>query len=205
MTGTESQAAEQLLLQARAGDNIALGQLLERYRNYLTLLARLQIGRRLQGKLDPADAVQETFLQAHRNFARFRGSSAGELTAWLRQILASRLLMLVRRYCGTQGRDVRLERQLADELDRSSRLLGRALIAQGSSPSQRAARREQAVALADALERLPEHYREVILLHHVEDLMFPEVARRMGRTLDSVKNTWIRALSRLRGLLGDTP
>jgi len=74
-------AAEQLLGLAQAGDNAALGQLLEQYRNYLALLARLQIGRRLQGKVDAADLVQETFLKAHRDFGQFRGASEGSWSA----------------------------------------------------------------------------------------------------------------------------
>ena len=98
---------------------------------------------------------------------------------------------------------MRLERELALELDASSRDIDRKLVAPGSSPSQHAARREQAVILADALERLPVHYREVIILHQLEDLGFAEVAGRMGRSVDSVKNLWIRALTRLRRLLGD--
>src|SRR5271154_1640738 len=103
---------EQLLNLARSGSESARGQLLERYRNYLSLLARLQIGRRLQGKVDAADLVQETFLEAHRQFTRFRGGTETELTAWLRTILAGVVLHLVRRYFGTQQRDVRLEREL---------------------------------------------------------------------------------------------
>jgi RNA polymerase sigma-70 factor (ECF subfamily) len=193
---------EQLLHQARGSDSAALGQLLERYRNYLELLARLQIGRRLQGKVDAADLVQETFLKAHRDFAHFRGNSEAEWVSWLRQILAGNLAHLVRHYWGTQRRDVRLERELAHELDHSSRILDRGLVAPQSSPSQQAARREQAVLLADALRRLPEDYREVIILSHLEGLSFPEVARRMGRSLDSVKNLWARALARLRRTLG---
>src|SRR5207342_2585543 len=72
-----------LIDQARAGDGGAMGALLESYTSYLTLLARVQIGRRLQGKVDPADVVQETFLEAHRQFPMFRGSSEAEMTAWL--------------------------------------------------------------------------------------------------------------------------
>jgi RNA polymerase sigma-70 factor (ECF subfamily) len=196
---------EQLLILARAGNSQALGQLLELYRGYLALLARLQIGRRLQGKVDPADLVQETFLDAHRNFAQFQGTSESELVSWLRHILAAHLAMLVRRYLGTQRRNVRLERDLVVELDESSRVLNQSLVAPQSTPSQQAARREQAVLLADALGRLPDDYREVIILRHLEGLSFPEVARRMDRTLDSVKNLWARALGRLRRLLGDTP
>jgi RNA polymerase sigma-70 factor (ECF subfamily) len=70
---------EQLLRLARAGDDSARGQLLELYRNYLALLARLQIGRRLQGKVDASDLVQEAFLKAHRHFKQFHGNSEGEL------------------------------------------------------------------------------------------------------------------------------
>src|SRR5260221_14072587 len=87
-----------LLIQARGGDEAALGRLLESYSKYLTLLARVQIGRRLQGKLDPADVVQETFLSAHRQIDQFRGSSEGELAAWLRTILAGQISRMFRRY-----------------------------------------------------------------------------------------------------------
>jgi RNA polymerase sigma-70 factor, ECF subfamily len=203
MDDCEGPEVGRLLRQARDGDSGALGGLLELYRNYLTLLSRLQIGRRLQGKLDAADVVQEVFLRAHDRFTQFRGGTEAEFIGWLRQILASRLAELARHYYGAQRRDVRLERELALELDASSRELDRGLVARGSSPSQRAARREQGVLLADALERLPEHYREVIILHQLQDLSFAEVADRMGRSLDSVKNLWIRALTRLRHLLGD--
>jgi RNA polymerase sigma-70 factor, ECF subfamily len=198
-------AVGEILRQARDGDAAALGRLLERYRNYLTLLARLQIGRRLQGKVDPADAVQDTFLKASRDFADFRGTEEPELVAWLRQILNCTLANLVRHYCGTGRRDVRLERDLAEELERSSEMLDRGLFAGDSSPSKQAARHEEAVALANALERLPADYREVLILRHLEGLSFPEVAQRLGRTLDSVKNVWTRALPRLRRTLGEAP
>ena len=92
--------------------------------------------------------------------------------------------------------------QLAGELDQSSQLLDRGLAARGSSPSQGAARREQAVLLAEALGKLPDDYREVIILRHLESLTFPQVAQRMGRSLDSVEKLWLRALARLRQLLG---
>jgi RNA polymerase sigma-70 factor (ECF subfamily) len=196
---------EQLLSLAREGNMPALGQLLEMHRNYLTLLARVQIGRRLQGKVDAADLVQEAFLEAYRHFPQFRGTSEEEFVSWLRQILAGNLAHLVRRYYGTQRRDVRLERALAEELNQSSRVLDQGLFAKQSSPSQRAARREQAVRLADALKGLPDDYREVIILRHLEGLSFPEVARRLERTVDSVEKLWVRALDRLRRSFGGAP
>ncbi len=194
---THLETAE-LLDRARGGDGPALGQLLERYRNYLFLLARVQMGRRIKEKFDVSDVVQETFLEVHRGLGQFRGGSEGQFVAWLRQILVGILANQVRRYLGTKCRDVRLERELQDDLDRSSVHLGAHLIAAQSSPSAQASRREQAVLLADALNDLPEIYREVIILRHLEGLSFPDVARRTGRTEDSVKNIWLRALARLR-------
>lgn len=138
--------------------------------------------------MDAADLVQETFLKAHRHFVQFRGMTEREFISWLRQILAATLANLVRHYYAAQRRDVRLERELAVDLDESSRVLDQGLLAKQSSPSQRAVRREQAVVLADALGQLPEDYREVVILRQLQGLTFPEVARRMSRTVDSVKN-----------------
>ncbi len=202
MTVAAQPNTERLLRLARAGNEDAFGQLLERYRNYLALAARLQISRRLQSKVDAADLVQETFLKAHRCFAQFRGTTPTEWLAWLRQILAMNVANLIRHYYRTQGRDVRLEQELADEMDRSSQAWGVGLVAEQSSPSQRAARREEAVLLADALGKLPADYAEVIVLRNLEGLSFAEVARRMGRSVDSVEKLWVRGLTQLRRLLG---
>jgi RNA polymerase sigma-70 factor (ECF subfamily) len=191
-----------LIERARAGDRLALGQLMMRYRDYLMLLARVQIGRRLQGKADASDLVQETFLAAVGKFEQFQGTSEREWLAWLRQILASRLAKLVRHYCGTLGRDIGLERQLVAEMDDESCRWQPSLVDPEITPSRQAAQHEQAVRLAEALERLPEDYREVLVLRHLEGLTFAEVARRMDRSLDSVDKLWTRALARLRGALG---
>src|SRR5262245_22923616 len=205
MSASESGPAGELLRRGKAGCQEALGRLLIRYGNYLALLARLQVGRRLQGKVDASDLVQETFLKAHRDFACFRGASEAELLAWLRQILAATLAGSIRRYLGTQRRNLRLERQLTDEIDQSSQALGPLLASPHSTPSEQAARREQAVLLADALSKLPDHYREVIILHHLEGHSLAESARRMERSEDSVQKLWTRALIQLRQALGATP
>src|SRR5579864_124098 len=126
---------EQLLHEAQAGDAATLGQLLEMYRRYLSLLARVQVGQRLQGKVDASDIVQDTFLDAHRSFPRFRGTSEAQFVSWLRQILAAKLATVLRHYLGTQGRDIRLEREIENQLDRSSVMLDRGLVAVQSSPS----------------------------------------------------------------------
>ena len=191
-----------LLNQARGGSAAALGQLLESYTKYLMLLARVQVGRRLQGKVDPGDVVQETCLEVHRQIGQFRGNSEAEFLAWLRRILAGQIALVLRRYLGTKGRDMKLERELAVQLDQSSELLDGGLAASGSTPSQHASRREQAVLLADALSRLSDDYREVIVLRQLEAFSFPEVAKRMERSEDSVQKLWVRALASLRRTLG---
>src|SRR5438105_2992562 len=140
MTRDAGPDREELLRSARSGSGEALGQLLDLYRSYLALLARLQLDRRLQSKVDASDLVQEACLEAHRDFPQFRGSTEPEFTRWLRQILATNLANQVRHYLGTQRRDVRLERDLALEIEQSSQALDRGLAVAQSSPSQSAAR-----------------------------------------------------------------
>lgn len=193
---------QQLLQEARDGNEKALGRLLESYSGYLTLLSRVQIGRRIQGKVDPADVVQEVFLEVHRQFPQFRGTSEGELVGWLRRILAGQLALTFRRYLGTKGRDIKLERELDAQLEQSSQVLDRGLVASYSTPSQQVSRREQSVLLAEALDRLPPDYREVIILRHLEGLSFAEVSARMDRSEDSVQKLWVRSLANLKRLLG---
>ena len=193
----------QLIDEARAGNRDTLGQLLESYQNYLRLLARVEIGRRLQGKVDASDIVQETFLEAHRQFPHFRGQAEAQLTKWLSTILAGILANVVRRYVGTQARDLRLERDLAAELDQSTCALGQLLVDRHSSPSQQAMRGEQSLLVAAAMSRLPEDYQTVLVLRHLEGLSFAQVAERMERSVDSVEKLWLRGLTRLKKEFGE--
>ncbi len=197
-------AYESLVAMARGGDAEALGWLLEGCRNYLTLLAQLQLDQRLRSKVDAADMVQETFLRAHRGFAEFRGATEAEFLAWLRRILASQIHDLLRRFLGTKCRDVRLESRLQEELDESSAAFQSlaVLSAKEETPSQRAVRQEWVVIVADALAQLPDDHRRVIFLHHFEKLPLPEVARHLGRSVESVEKLWVRGLVRVRRLLG---
>jgi RNA polymerase sigma-70 factor (ECF subfamily) len=165
------------------------------------LLASIKIGSCFRGKVDASDLVQETFLEAHRNFHLFQGTEELQFACWLRQILAARVANLIRYYF-SQKRDIRLEQRL-DDPENPSPLPCCELARSMCSPSQQAARREQAGILADALEQLPQHYREVMILRHFEELTFPEVARKMNRTQDSVEALWRRAIVRLRQLLAN--
>ncbi len=198
MTSTSSP-----LDRARDGCKDAQGEILERYRNYLLLLAQVGLHRwSLQGKADAGDLVQETFSRAHRYFPRFRGTTEGELKAWLRKILVSRLGKLVKKHCGA-GRP--RPREVADALTRSSERLDAALVDPRDSPATQASRREDAIRIADALARIPAHYREVVILRLVEGLSFPEIAARLGKTEDSVAKYWKRSLLLLAQMLGSAP
>lgn len=119
---------------------------------------------------------------------------------WLRKIMAHTAAKEARHF-ERQKRDVRLERQLEQDLEQSSLQLGRVLASPDTSPSQQVARRERAKIFADALARLKEDYREVVILHHLEGLSTVDVAARMGRSQDSVQKLWARAIVQLRNML----
>jgi RNA polymerase sigma-70 factor (ECF subfamily) len=195
---------EVLLLRARCGDQEALGQFLELYRNYLRLQARTLIGSALRVRLDPSDLVQETFLEAARDFGHFAGSTEGEMVAWLRQVLVRNLADQVRRH-QSRKRDARREESLEALLDRSSQQVQDALVTGISTPSAQVRRREQAVVLADALAALPPDYREVIVLRHLERLKFDDIAARIGRSSGAARMLWTRALERLHRILEGRP
>jgi RNA polymerase sigma-70 factor (ECF subfamily) len=190
------QTPELLLERARSGDTEAFGQLLTQYHNYMRLMARVLGGRALKLRVDSSDLVQEAFLEAHRDFVQFAGSTEAELLAWLRRILA-RNLADTARYQTAGLRDHRRQHSLEALLDQSSLAVQEALAATGTTASAVAARRERAVLLADALESLPEDYRDVVILRNLEGLKFSDVATRMGRSSGAVRMLWARAIERL--------
>jgi RNA polymerase sigma-70 factor, ECF subfamily len=187
---------EYLLERARCGDTEAFGQLLAQYENYLRLMARALTGATLKSRLGSSDLVQDAFLEAHRDFPGFAGRSEGELLAWLRRILARNLADSARHQMAGL-RDHRRQQSLDSLINQSSTSVHEALAATASTASAVASRRERAVLLADALEALPPHYREVVILRNLDGLEFSEVAARMGRSSGAVRMLWARAIERL--------
>jgi RNA polymerase sigma-70 factor (ECF subfamily) len=197
--GTEITPSE-LIRRCRNGEPAAREQLFDRYRHYLWLLAQAQLGRCLRAKCDPSDLVQQSLLEAHRDFGQFTGNHEGELLAWMRQILAHNLYNETRRFATQQrdaAREVSLD-QLRASLDHSSAVLSRCLAADITPPCEAAAQREAAVRLADIMARLPEDYRTVLLLRVFEELSAEEVAQRMNRSGAAVRMLQLRALNALR-------
>jgi RNA polymerase sigma-70 factor (ECF subfamily) len=171
---------------------------LERYRQYLRMLAGLQVGRLLQCKLDASDVVQEALLKAHRKRDDFRGHTEPERLAWLRRILANTLADLHRRHARGK-RDAGLERSLEEALEQSSLCLGKFLADDAPAPTDLG----EQVRLADALARLPESQRTALTLRYLHDppCSLAEIARRLGRTEKAAAGLVCRGLETLRKTL----
>ena len=170
---------------------------LERYRQFLRLLARLYVGPSLQSKLDASDIVQQTLLQAVEKMDRFRGSTDAELAGWLRQIMINNLAMARRRF-KAGARDIGRERSLDQMFLESSARLHVALAADASSPSGHVMHEEQLLRLADELERLSEDQRRAIELHHLMGYSVAETAELMNRQRAAIVGLLFRGLKRLR-------
>jgi RNA polymerase sigma-70 factor (ECF subfamily) len=181
-----------------------LGELLEIYRNYLKLLARAQVDLHLRSRADASDLVQETFLDACRDFQQFRGHTEAELMAWLKKILIYNIAKFVQRQIQAKKRDARRDVSLDGHLaaiTQSSAHWEAALASAQSTPSVQVLRRERAAVVADYLAQMPPAYREVIMLRNLQGLAFAEVARRMHRSPGAVRILWVRALDHLRIML----
>jgi RNA polymerase sigma-70 factor, ECF subfamily len=171
---------------------------LERYRDYLHLLARLQLDPKLRAKIDLSGVVQQTLLEAHK--AGRRGQARP--LAWLRRILANNLGDEIRKLTAAK-RDLGREQSLEAALDASSARLECWLAADQSSPSDQLQREEQALRLAQALADLPEAQREALVLQHWHGWALADIARHMQRSPTAVAGLLKRGLQQLRTVLRD--
>jgi RNA polymerase sigma-70 factor (ECF subfamily) len=174
---------------------------LDAYRDYLRLLARLQLPPLLRSKLDPSDAVQETLLRAHQKLPQFRGQTEAELAAWLRSILVNHLTERLRKF----GRGIHnggiQARTLGRSLEQSSARLEAWLVAEHSSPSEQAVRQEEIVRLSGALERLPENQRTALELKHLQSWSVEAIAAHMELSKAAVGGLLRRGMAKLRELM----
>jgi RNA polymerase sigma-70 factor, ECF subfamily len=180
---------------ARRGDREALGRALHSFRDYLLLVANEELHPALSVKGGASDLVQDTLLRAHRGFAGFRGQTSAEWRNWLRTILIRSLAHHRRRYSSTA------KRRRGREVPIDSRIIG-SPESRDPTPSGELARREREGALLAAVDRLPAHYRDVVIWHHRERLPFEEIGRRRGISAEAARKLWTRALGRLRRELG---
>lgn len=197
---TESSSTTQRVVLAKAGDAEALGCLLEQYRGYLLMLAHRYLDERLRRRIDPADIVQHTCLEAHRDLSTFRGTQPAEFAAWIRNILKHNVATAVARHITTQKRS--LNREVTGTAAVGSDASNAGWIAQlpgsTSSPSHRAIRAEATMELIEALHQLPETQAEAIRLRYMEGLPLAEIVERMGKSETAVAGLLKRGLQKLR-------
>jgi RNA polymerase sigma-70 factor (ECF subfamily) len=171
--------------------------LLEPYRPYLRLLARLHLHADLRAKLDPSDVVQQTLLRAYPAVGELRSRNPDVVVAWLRKVLARTLADAARHY-HRDRRDVGREQAVEADLDRSASGFAAWLAADHSSPSGRAGRNEELLRLAAALDALPDAMREVVVLKHCRGWPLSQIAAHIGRTVPAVASLLRRGLAELR-------
>ena len=188
------------LQQARDGTTDLLGQLLEAYRPYLLQIANDELDSDLRGKAGGSDLVQQTYLEANQDIAGFRGRSEAELIVWLRRILIHNLANFRRQFRTNGKRDIR--REVSIENGDSSGVGIGALPGEEPSPSHRALAREQDEKLAQALGRLPDDYRQVIVMRHQQRQSFAVIGAAMGRSAEAAGKLWARAIEALQVELG---
>ena len=193
----------ELVIASKDGNNEALGQLLEQYRGYLLMLAHRYLSDRLRRRIDPADVVQLTYLEAKRDLPAFRGSTPAEFAGWLRGMLKNNVATAVTRHITTQKRSVRREVDASPAPGQGSRPGGwiQQLPGSKTSPSGVVIRSEAVVALLDALHQIPETQAEAIRLRYMEGLSLSEIGERMGKSDTAVAGLLKRGLQKLRVIM----
>ncbi len=187
---------QELLNQAIAGDKDALGELLEDYRAYLTVLAQRYMDNRLKSRMDAGDVVQITFMEAQRDLGSFRGHHIEELLGWLRHILRNNVSSAHQRHLTTQKRSAK--REVSNSPTDSRPALTDLAPSELTSPSQRMMRDEAAVYLANCLEEIPDTQREALRLRYVEGCSLKEIAAKMEKSEMAVAGLLKRGLQALR-------
>lgn len=197
MSNTKSEHYSELLVAARQGDAACRERLFSLCRSYLGFVARSQVETWLRRKVDASDLVQETMLEACRDFDRFDGCTEQEWLAWLRKILSHNAADFVRRYGATAKRAVGREVPFCDPAE--SRSPGAPEPAANQpTPSQEFFQLDTELRVTAALARLSPDYQEVVVLRNLERLSFQEVAERMGRSRPAVQMLWMRAIRKLQ-------
>jgi RNA polymerase sigma-70 factor (ECF subfamily) len=199
--------ADALTRRLRAGDPEAAGELFALWRDRLKGMVRLRLDRRLQGRLDASDVLQEAFLDVQKKAADFATKPDMPPYLWLRLVTAERLLILHRHHLGTQMRDADREVSLCrgGPPTASTHSLANLLLGRLTSPTQAAIRAERQLRLQAALDGMDPLDREVLALRHFEELSNSEAAAVLGLTKTAASNRYIRALKRLKEVLATLP
>jgi RNA polymerase sigma-70 factor (ECF subfamily) len=204
---TDPAAVEALALRLRAGDPAAAGELFAEFRERLKKVVKLRLDRRLQGRLDASDVLQEAFLDVQRKAADFANKPDLPVYLWLRLVTSERLLILHRHHLGAQMRDAAQEVSLCPggAPAASTHSLANLLLGRITSPTQAAIRAERQLRLQESLNGMDLLDREILTLRHFEELSNSEAATVLGLSKTAASNRYIRALKRLKEILAALP
>jgi RNA polymerase sigma-70 factor, ECF subfamily len=200
MTET-TQLTQALIDRAGQGDDTARRELLERYRDYLRRMVATRLDRRLAPRVDPSDIVQETLADAAERLDDYLRDRPIPFFGWLRQIAGERVIDTHRRHVLAERRSVAREMRPPELSEESAGELGRRLVANDTSPSNRLIRKERHEQVMAALTALSSRDREVLVMRHLEQLGTAEIADALGLTEGAVESRLLRALIRLRSRL----
>jgi RNA polymerase sigma-70 factor (ECF subfamily) len=204
---TEEAPTADLLRRAAAGDQDAVNGLCALYRDRLRAMVRLRLNRRLQGRVDPSDILQEAYLEIARNLPDYLRAPPLPFYLWLRHITGQKLIMAHRQHLGAKMRDADREVSLYRGAlpEASSEFLAAQLLGRFTSVSQAAMRAELQIRVQEALNSMDAIDREVLALRHFEMLTNDEAAAVLGLKKSAASNRYVRALERLRELLSGQP
>jgi RNA polymerase sigma-70 factor (ECF subfamily) len=198
---------QELLTQATAGNEAALAELFTRYRNRLMRMVALRLDRRLTGRVDPSDVLQEAYLEVHKRFTDYAKGAAIPFFLWLRLVTGQKLTDCHRHHLGTRMRDAGQEVSLyrgampqASSVSLAEQLLGKL-----TSASKAAVRAEHKLYVQEALNSMDVIDREVLVLRHFEHLGNDETAQALGLHKSAASQRYIRALRRLKEILSTIP
>jgi RNA polymerase sigma-70 factor (ECF subfamily) len=198
---------DDLLRRARVGDQGALGALFARCRDRLRKMVHLRLDRRVAGRLDPSDVLQEAYLDVARRFPEYVAAPTVPIYVWLRALTGQRLIDLHRRHLGAKMRDAGQEVSLYRGAlpQASSASLAQQLLAGLTSPTQAAVRAEMQLRLQEALNSMDPIDREVVVLRHFEELNNLETAAVLGIEPSAASKRYLRAIRRLKAILDQIP
>jgi RNA polymerase sigma-70 factor (ECF subfamily) len=205
--GSDCDDVDELLRRAGSGDRTALGALFDRHRDRLRRMVQIRMDRRLQGRLDASDVLQEAYLEVARGLADYLRDPTMPFFLWLRVLTGRKLLALHRRHLGAQmraaGREVSLHGGALPQA--SSASLAAQLLGRQATPSQEAVRAELQLRIETVLNGMDDLDREILALRHFEQLSNAEAAAALGISPAAASVRFIRALKRLRAILATMP
>jgi RNA polymerase sigma-70 factor (ECF subfamily) len=201
----QADETQELLRIARAGDSAAVNSLLERHREALRRMIDVRLDRRIRQRVDASDVVQDVLIDAHRRFGDYLSNPAMPFGLWLRHIAQDRLIDAHRRHRDAARRSLDREQPLviAGHDDRSTIELAAQLWDRQLTPAAAATIRELQQRFAAAVELLDDQDREVVLMRHFEQMTNGEVAESLGLSPPAASMRYLRAIRRLREVLGE--